>query len=601
MRGRLFFAMAVFITIAFQAFAQNKAELTSQTQWNIQRYEINCMDIPVLSKSEIKVFEAEDLKHAVGYAVQGGWAVKNGLPPHDGGYMLKGGNYNKPGSGGLRVVFRVKTDSNDKGVWDKLMRLEIFDSTLSSLISRQEIERNYFRGSDQFQNFVLHADLKGRENHTLEARIWYYGNAYIEVDKLIFIIDHHDAGMPVIINQSSSSNDHIKKLINETISGLGFNSDNYDGPNANDLIFVNNYYMAWVDQTGYFGIMNGLWQLNNERGNSLNFPENTRYNGRVVNFLGVAEDGDGKWLGSYMGAEHFEVPSYIKENDDNASIGCWYSANEANPNLGTGGLGPIPWWTCCSGDMNNKQSFGQINPPDQYNLQKTQLQLKYLVPITKAVDGDGFYDGDRCQANVLFYNNIRYPVYLKLGYIFYKDKPYFDRSYQLINPAGNITLPAHTYDYICTTMLVTKTTSTIPWKGNLFSYIQPNGKAMRINRASDPEGIWSALNDPNTQKDIIGFIAAPNSSYTLSSNKSYEIGNSFYTSLYYNDSANFPEVKNDLLICQCVVHGAWEMGSTPLANINAIPAGKVSEEAIRRVGFPQGKPTDDDKLLNQKK
>ena len=610
MRKILFLAIMVFTTFAFQTLAQNKTEATGQTLVETPRYEINCMNIPVLSKSEVKVFEAEDLKHTVGYSVQGGWAVKNrfgwdNLQRGDGGYLVKGGYISKPGSGGLRVVFRLKTDVNNIGVWDKLMRLEIFDSTSGNVITQHIVERNYFRASDQFQNFVLHADLKGREDHTIEARIWYLGNAYVEIDKLMFIKDRYEAGTPAIINQSSSSDDHVKKLLNEAVTGLGFSNTTYEGPNANDLIYVNNYYMAWVDQTGYYGKMNGLWILNNKSGNSLNFPQNTRFNGRVVNFLAVAEDGDGKWLGSYMGTEHFEVPSYVKEDDDDETpvekgISNWFSANEANPIYGTGGLGPIPWWVCCSGDMNNKQSFGQINPPDQYALQNTQLTIKYLAPLTKSSDADGAYDGDRCHANILFYNNIRYPLYLKVGYIFYKDKPYLDRSYQILNPAGNATLPANTYMSLIHGILLTKTSSTIPWKGDMFSFVMPNGKNMRINRTSNPAGAWVPLNDPASTRDLISGMSAPNSAFTISNNKSFEVGNSFYHSLYF-DTLSVQQITGDVVVCQCVVHGSWEMGSGLFPNNTPIQAGRATGEAFRRFGFPQGEAINDDKLLNQKK
>lgn len=383
----------VFVSMLVLSFFDNeiKGQSIEQSTWETQIQEINCMEVPVLIESTVKVFEAKSLKHNVGYAVEKGWAVKNGvglnnLQRGDGGYLVKSAYYQIAGTG-LRVIFRLKIDNNDNGVWDKLIRFEIFDNTTNNLIGQQVIERNYFRKSDQFQNFVLHADLNGRENHTIEARIWYLGNAYVEVENLTFIIDHYKTGIPKIMNQSSSSDNHVKELINMAINGLGFNELNHDGPNANDIFYVNDYYMAWVDQTGYYGKMNGLWQLNNEKGVALDFIENMKYNGRIVNFLAVAEDGDGKWLGSYMGAEHFEIPSYIKENDDNATpvekgISGWYSVNEANPNLGTGGTGSVPWWTCCSGDMNNKQSFGQMNPPVQFENTREQLQITYMAPLT---------------------------------------------------------------------------------------------------------------------------------------------------------------------------------------------------------------------------
>ena len=150
----------------------------------------------------------------------------------------------------------MKVEDNSYGVWDKIMRIELYDRIENTVISEQTIERNYFRNSDEFQNFVLHASLTKNEINDVEARIWYLGNAEVEIEKVIFLIDKPKSGLPKIVNKSSASDNHVNKLVRQAIDGLGFN--NNEGPNANDLIYVNNYYMAWVDQTGYYGKMNGL-------------------------------------------------------------------------------------------------------------------------------------------------------------------------------------------------------------------------------------------------------------------------------------------------------------------------------------------------------
>jgi hypothetical protein len=250
--------------------------------------------------------------------------------------------------------------------------------------------------------------------------------------------------------------------------------------------------------------------------------------------------------------------------------------------------------------MNDKQSFAQINPPDAVSLNDQQLQVKYMTPITKGVDGDGEYDGDRCHANVLFHDDIRYPVYLELGYVFYKDKPYFDRTYQLVNPAGNKTLPVNTYMALIQGVVITKIPYTIPWKASLFTYIRPDGRDMRIKDGKDPEGIWSKLYDAQATEDVITAMQGPHASYTISSNKSFEAGKSFYHSLYYSDTLYFPPTRADVAICQCIAHGAWEIGSGLLSNQYPVPAGKASEEVTRRFGFPQGKPIVDDKQTTRK-
>lgn len=559
---------------------------------------INGADIPVIADAECKEFNAKDVQHETGYATEQGWAVKNDAnfsnrQRGNGGYLVKGAFLDYQGTAGIRTIFKMKIDNNDYGVWDEVMRIELFDCLNNTVISEQTIERNYFRASDSYQNFVLYGSLLKEGLNKVEARIWYYGKAAVEVEKISMVIDTPKAGMPTIVNKSSASDKHITKLVKKAIKGLGFN--NTEGPNANDLIFVNNYYMAWVDQTGYYGKMNGAWLLNNGEGKALNFEEKTIIDGRVVNYLVVAEEGNGQWPGSYMGAEHFEIPSYIKENDDDKTpvekgISNWYTINEANLNLGTGGSGHIPWWTCCSGQQNNKPSFDQMNPPITYEAKENSLTVNYLAPVTKGVDADGNYNGDRCQANLLFYNNIRYPVFLKLGYVFYDDKPYWDRTYQMINPEGNKTLRVNTFWAVIHGVLITKTPNSIAWKKELFASIQPNNDGMYVKGIKAPEKEWSDL-DIDTETDLIGGLGALNSAFTISENKSFDTGASFYYGIHnsFRKPIEAGHIGN-ISFCKCVVHGNWEIGGGMLDNSYPIKPGEGSRLVTRRFGFPQGEP-----------
>jgi hypothetical protein len=586
----------------------------STMPWQAKSLELDCMSVPVLSKSVVKTFNASNIKNTTGHIEGDNIVVKNGvdwnnLQRGDGGYLAKDVKFICEDEGSLRTIFNIKIDDNRNGVWDKVMRLEVFDHTENIMLTSMDIERNYFREQGKFQNLILYTDLKGRSQHEIEARVWYLGKAGLQLHQISLLMDKFEQGLPVIQNQSSSSTEHIKKLLAQAFDGLGFSKNSYEAPNANDMIYVNDYYMAWIDQTGYYGKMNGLWQLNNKKGNALNFLDNQKVNGRVTNFLAVAEDGDGKWLNSYMGAEHYEIPSYTKEDNDNATtvergISNWYALNEANPMLGMGGTGPIMWWSCCSGVMNDKQSFAQINLPSEYTQNGNSLQIQYYGALVKSSDADGVYDGDRCQSNFLFYNNIRYPLYLKVGFIFHKDKPYFDRTYQMYNPVGNVALPGYSFMSVIGGMVVSKTPATIAWKKDLFAFIQSNTnlnttdsfiiKQIQQKKLSEVNGKWVELYYP-TDKDIIKGFPAPNSCYTISAEKKFELGKSFYHSVYYIGKPHIG-ARASVGICDCVVHGGWEIGGGVINGNFTLEPGALSIMAVRRMGFPQGEPIYDDKL-----
>ena len=83
--------------------------------------------------------------------------------------------------------------------------------------------------------------------------------------------------------------------------------------NENDRVFVGQWYIAWIDETGFYGKVNGLWALNGDL-EHLNF---VLFDGdRPVNSLIVGEQGNGTWPKGYMGSEHIEFPNATPEADD---------------------------------------------------------------------------------------------------------------------------------------------------------------------------------------------------------------------------------------------------------------------------------------------
>lgn len=210
-----------------------------------------------------------------------------------------------------------------------------------------------------------------------------------------------DPGRPHIYGEQDQT------TVYAVLDGLGFAE--YDGPNRDDLVFVGPRYIAWVDQTGFYGKMNGLWRR--EGGDPL-----------LAVYGGV-------WPRGYQGAEHLEFPSRTVETGDSCH-GDWcnqYSMAEAVPIRG------VPWWDACNA---GRPSFYEKHEPilTQW-LPDGGLKLVYEGPLVKEADGDGIYDGDACHSDYLFPDGVRRRVLLRVGYEFHPD--YIDRTQQLVNPAGN--------------------------------------------------------------------------------------------------------------------------------------------------------------------
>lgn len=240
--------------------------------------------------------------------------------------------------------------------------------------------------------------------------------------------------LPKVHNYSGASPARADAMVREAIASLGFPAGAPDGPQPADRFFVGRSYMAWIDETGFYGKINGLWRLDGAAGDALDFVLRTP-RGRPISMLAVAENGDGKWLPAYSGAEHLEAPSRVPEANDDAACAKrdWcnqYGLNEA----GSFTKGNIPWWSACNA---GSPSFLEHFEPIEVTDLGTGLRIVYEGPLVKEADGDGRYDGDDCHADWLFPDRVRRPVYLRTGYELRGDADWLDRIVQIRNPVGN--------------------------------------------------------------------------------------------------------------------------------------------------------------------
>ena len=534
---------------------------------------------------------------------------------HSAGYLLDGPRTYKLHEGSGKAFFKMKVDSNNGGA--QTLRIEVIDfSDGNKVLSSKVVWQNEFVDSDVFQDFELHFSLEGRLNHLIQPRIYWMGVNKITIKEFKFTTNKHLVGTPSITNESASSETHVATLVNQAINGMGFDNTGYDEPNLWDLIFVGKYYIAWIDQTGFYGKLNGLWLLNGQSGDSLDFVQ--KEGTRPYNFLAIGEMGDGDWPIGYAGAEHFEIPSTLNEGNDtcNNNVCNWYSIDEANLGSNTA----FPFWSSCG--TVNQQPWGQYNASEEANVVNGVLTVKHKSLVKKLGDADGNYDQDWCNSDMLFLDGIRRPVYLLLGYKLYGDQPYLDRTYQYYNEVGN---PDFGYPQMGAWSIIhgialTKYANNFSSKIDLSNYVYPNETFYEKARDNDVDEKYR-INDNiflpkkwryiNPNLDLTGATSGDDEfawarqSYTLSSDGSFDVGKSVHMA-HIGDLFHpvLPDINGATGHCVCVKLGCLEIGGGMLpfgaigqegggGTTGSIAGGKYSVEGIKRLGFPQGQPMHD--------
>jgi hypothetical protein len=555
---------------------------------------------PMAFAATTVVLEAESIFHGFGRSVDGTtWSANTSqdtVPPST---HLVYGYSQALGDGGARAAFRMKINTATAFSADLVANLDIYDSTANVVLATRPVHRNEFQ-SNTFADIEVPFGLQGRSGNTIWMRVWWGGNATLSVDKITIVADAFVAGRPTLINKSGSSTAHVESLVDQAIAGMSFGSSDYSRPNANDRFFVGKYYMAWIDQTGFYGKMNGLWLLNGQSGTNLNFIQFA--SGRPYNFLAIAENGDGQWMQNYAGAEHFEIPTIVPEANDNVQSGdptkcvgdlCnWYSHNEASSVQGS----HLPWWTACN---QNRMSWAQVNTAVSGLDETNSFGVLYRAPLTKEGDNDGTHDGDACHMNMLFADGFRRPIYLNVGYIFYGDQPYLERLYAYENPVSN---PASfgTSELgiwpVIHGIIITRTSGGITAKLDLRKNVYLHERPLW---APDPStfpnpagklqpGLWHDIEPKGTEVGTPGngdfTFYGVNQAFTLSSDTSNDPGKSIVM------AHQGPFDNLDPGLCSCTVHGGLELGAGVLhpTLIPPVAPGTYSILARKKLIFPQG-------------
>jgi hypothetical protein len=375
---------------------------------------------------------------------------------------------------------------------------------------------------------------------------------------------------PVIHNHSGATEEHALGLVQEAIEGMGFPVYSEKAPNADDRWFMGKHYLVWLDQTGFYGKMNGLWRLDAASGNSLDFV--LREDGRPVNQLVVGENGLGGWPTGYRGAEHVEFPNQTPEpGEDDGCSEDWcnqYGLSEAGTYSSE-----IPHWAACD---EGSPDWADIFAPVELYMDEEGLRIVYEGRLTKEADGDGTPDGDGCHGDWLFPDGENRPVYLRVGYMLYGDEPHLDRTMQLRNPEGN---PEFYGPMSLIGGFVLSTWPQPHYLKRLNSFLRPEEEDVfdPYSQTNIAAGTWNSWGSEGSGADLaFGWLRQP---FTLSGSDSYRIGR---TATIENVGSSD---NGDSGFCFCEVHGGLELGggllhggvSTPIAG------GSSTIEGVRRL------------------
>ena len=398
-----------------------------------------------------------------------------------------------------------------------------------------------------------------------------------------------DADLPRVDVFASSSTDRIRALVVRAMEGLGFPPGGNQGPLPCDRIFVGTKIMAWIDQTGFQGEMNGMWRLNGDDSEGLDFVL-TDPGGRPVNFLRPAEDGDGRWAPGYSGGEHIEFPNLTPEpGSDTGCRDTWcaqYALNEAQSITHP----DIEWWRACNagGPAWTDTFFPVVDQPLSGG--EPGIKLVYEAPLVKEAGSDAW-----CHEDFLFPDMAREQVNLRVGYQLYGSRSYVERTMQIVNTSGKFfpapegTEGAYRSGY-----------PSIIGGFDITSY--PGQHYLkRLNRYFRPEEVGRDLEDPYHGDTVILYggqwnahlfdpVARDEELAWMYQPITLSVIDGIATGRTATLSHLGPGDNDDTGVCLCNSHDGLDMGGGLLHWGYSLPLapGGSTDEAVRRLDLPDG-------------
>ena len=333
----------------------------------------------------------------------------------------------------------------------------------------------------------------------------------------------------------------VNELAERAIKGLGFPAR--EGPRGGDYIFVGRYYLAWIDNTGFSGKLNGLWSLNGQI-ESLDFSlsEPTHMGQRPISMLLPGEDGDGQWPRAYNGAEHYEIPRFKNgRHDSQAGI---IEANHFTD--------APKWWRQCINANNDPTRWDTSVGASKVVLGNGEITFHNEAPLTIVArfHEDSFACGTSYPVNDHDTTELR----LATAYTMYANKPVIGRHYQMVN-AGDHAVANDGMEKLIGGQLLTD------WPHPHYlkqyqNYIAWNGEHLSL---------YSPLNylGEGQSGDLINVHGAGR--LILSATPELQDGRSI------GMIQNIDHAGEDFGICLCIVHGGFEFTGSVLAGQHIPP------------------------------
>lgn len=135
----------------------------------------------ILASQAMMSWEAEDLRHATGYAESDGWAASVENPQR---HMTFGPYTTDIPVGSHDAVWKLMVDNNTADNVD-VVTLDAYDSTAGEMLASRTLTRKEWLAAWQYQLFYLPFSLnQARAGHAIELRTWYKGTSYVKVDRI---------------------------------------------------------------------------------------------------------------------------------------------------------------------------------------------------------------------------------------------------------------------------------------------------------------------------------------------------------------------------------------------------------------------------------
>lgn len=374
------------------------------------------------------------------------------------------------------------------------------------------------------------------------------------------------------------SDRRCRELFGVAYDSLGFHYP--EAIRAGDYLFCGRYYLAWIDNTGFPGEINGFWQLNGEDTDALDFVYGP--DGLVRNMFIAAENRDGQWPDGYSGSIHLEILSHtqelgppghripVREQDLPCPFGenaCnAYAINEAgNPTT------PV-WWSSCNG---GSATFGTTFPYLTNVPSGESRKIVYENRLTKEADlwDPDQTDCDSRHADWMFEDQYRRPLYIRTGWELHGTSALLVNTYQVRNPDGNP--PPGGHAYVIHGIVPTSLTDPPPGK-EFRNWIMPSADHTAGEGTYCPVSNFIGGQFNYNGGDAVCESEKPfgaDDIWVVSSVNGMQRGRTLAT--WHSNEEQLFEGDNQL--CECFASGGFELNGGTVDRTAGIPTGEMFE------------------------